>query len=578
MEKERLKKISALALATLPALACLAQALHFYLFNLNDLGLGFPIDDAYIFKRYAENLAAGRGFSFNPGETSFGCTSLVWPFLMAALIKALPFLDYVTIAFWLGALCNALTASGAFLVIWRASGRVAPALFGGMVIALCVPLSFIHAVSGMETPLTALLLVAFCAAALDDTPHPAAAGVIAGLLYLSRPENLYFPLGFFIAWAMVLPFKEKKPVLRGMALFAAAWLAVVLPSALWVHARTGTFLPGTYLGKIMASSPALLERGLGEKILFGVLSFLDGWKRIGWPLHFISFALMAGAAAETAHAIASIPDQEFKYFSRLRKMALAGREALTKEASAGRLILAGYMLLPGVYGFQFPVHPAFGGYYNRYIAPLFVVWVILGAIGIQGGLAAVSNRLGWKAKRERLVSIALLVLSLCYQGYLFNFQIKETKAVYAAEVRLNAGIRMEAAKWIADPANVPPGARVMVGYTGLGVVGGACDRYVLDLGALINPDIFEYYRDAPVTPEGRWKAVLGYMKDKGVTWYVTFAAPAGGQLKILDPAATPGFIEAARIGAQGEPSSFYEQIRIYRIDWERHENDESGRP
>ena len=50
-----------------PALLVLAQAAYFYHLNASELGLGMPIDDAYIFKRYAENIAHGHGYSFNPG-------------------------------------------------------------------------------------------------------------------------------------------------------------------------------------------------------------------------------------------------------------------------------------------------------------------------------------------------------------------------------------------------------------------------------------------------------------------------------------------------------------------------------
>src|SRR5438552_13035283 len=36
------------------------------------------LGDGWIFLQYARNLAAGHGWSFNPGETSFGATSPAW--------------------------------------------------------------------------------------------------------------------------------------------------------------------------------------------------------------------------------------------------------------------------------------------------------------------------------------------------------------------------------------------------------------------------------------------------------------------------------------------------------------------
>ena len=47
---------------------------------------GWTVDDFYITYRYAGNLAAGRGFVFNPGERVFGLTD---PGLGLALAAAL---------------------------------------------------------------------------------------------------------------------------------------------------------------------------------------------------------------------------------------------------------------------------------------------------------------------------------------------------------------------------------------------------------------------------------------------------------------------------------------------------------
>jgi hypothetical protein len=43
------------------------------------------IDDAYILFRYAQNLLAGNGFVFNPGEPVFGITTPLFGGLLAAL-------------------------------------------------------------------------------------------------------------------------------------------------------------------------------------------------------------------------------------------------------------------------------------------------------------------------------------------------------------------------------------------------------------------------------------------------------------------------------------------------------------
>src|SRR3712207_1088598 len=44
---------------------------------------GVSLDDGYIFFVYARNLAQGHGWSFNPGVTSFGASSITWTLLLA---------------------------------------------------------------------------------------------------------------------------------------------------------------------------------------------------------------------------------------------------------------------------------------------------------------------------------------------------------------------------------------------------------------------------------------------------------------------------------------------------------------
>src|SRR5512136_2152009 len=43
-----------------------------------------PLDDAYIHYRFADNLATGHGFAFNPDEPTPGSTSPLWVVLLAA--------------------------------------------------------------------------------------------------------------------------------------------------------------------------------------------------------------------------------------------------------------------------------------------------------------------------------------------------------------------------------------------------------------------------------------------------------------------------------------------------------------
>src|SRR5689334_15439491 len=68
-----------------------------------------PVDDAYIFCRYAQNFAAGHGLVFNLGERVEGVTSLLWTLLIAGGVAL--GIDAVTFGHWLG------VASGALLLV-----------------------------------------------------------------------------------------------------------------------------------------------------------------------------------------------------------------------------------------------------------------------------------------------------------------------------------------------------------------------------------------------------------------------------------------------------------------------------
>jgi hypothetical protein len=48
---------------------------------------GVTYEDSLISLRYAENLAAGRGLVYNPGEPVFGASTPLYVLLLAALVR-----------------------------------------------------------------------------------------------------------------------------------------------------------------------------------------------------------------------------------------------------------------------------------------------------------------------------------------------------------------------------------------------------------------------------------------------------------------------------------------------------------
>jgi hypothetical protein len=553
--KPRSRPLLALPAVIIPAALALAEVGYFFILNRTELGLGFPIDDAYIFKRYAENLAAGAGFSFNPGEVTLGCTSLLWTIVMSALLRPLHFMDYITICCWVGGNLFALAALLAAVAVLRRTRSSAFALLAGLLVAGSVPL-LMNAVSGMETILTLALLTAFAVVVLADSPRPLLAGVIAGMLGITRPEGLYFIAGTILAGAIVSAFRAKGLGGRALLQFIIPPLIITAPAYAVVYKYTGSFLPATYLAKIVSVNPATLDRTFSNRAGLAVFSLADGWARLAEPLRALALIIALGIVAEVVLTVVRLIRRQGPAWPLL-----------------GRLVLAGYLLLPLAYGFFFPVGPAFGGYYNRYIAPVLAAAAILGALGLHSLSRPLRRPASGRAPSAFFTAFiawsACLVL-IGYLAWLDSFEFPEAIKVFRAEVKLNTGLRMDAARWLASPDNVPPDARVMTGYCGLGVIGGACNHYVLDLGALINPDILPYYREPAPDPATRWAHQVAYMHDRNVAFYVTFALTADYAQKIADPAGTPGFVEAARLGSIASvPDTSSEQVRIYHVDWDK---------
>jgi hypothetical protein len=133
-------------------------------------------DSAFVTFRYAANIAAGHGAVYNIGEYVEGYSNFAW-LVLVSLPKALFGADIVTGAVVLSSAC----ALGCVLLAGR-FGRVA-----GLLTAAASGLAA-YGCAGTEAPLFVLLVLAVLYAL--KTRHPLAAGVLAALAVLTRPDGL----------------------------------------------------------------------------------------------------------------------------------------------------------------------------------------------------------------------------------------------------------------------------------------------------------------------------------------------------------------------------------------------------
>jgi len=200
-----------------------------------------PMDDAYMFYRYAMNLRHGLGVSWNPdGVPTYGETSPLWG-LAVLLLSYLPL--SATHVLMLGScLC---AAAGVAAISWavarnaksgfmRSTWRVLP--------MVALPLLFTHtylphALTGMETMLAAGLAGVFTGAAIGWTNGVCRPETVAGiglLLFLTRPESA-LAVVVFAALAGLTGMASRGEVARLLCVFLAGILLDLLVCKIYFH-------------------------------------------------------------------------------------------------------------------------------------------------------------------------------------------------------------------------------------------------------------------------------------------------------------------------------------------------------
>jgi len=233
----------------------------------------FMQDDAYIFLRYARNLASGHGLVWNVGERVEGYTSFLYTVLMAVPyrvgVDAVAAGSVVGIAFFVGSLL------AVFATARHVFGSAGAAMLAVTLLGTNYTFS-IFATGGLETSMHALLIcVGFWlltrGQAVGWTPMSLAAlsGVL-GLMLLSRPDSAIpcAVLAVAAGWR-VHRARSPRPSVAFPALLAPA-AAMVSVWLAWKLSYYGELLPNTYYVKVASSTSAYY--GLRYLYLF-VLSY-----------------------------------------------------------------------------------------------------------------------------------------------------------------------------------------------------------------------------------------------------------------------------------------------------------------
>lgn len=384
-------------------------------------------DDAYITLRYAERIAGGQGFVFNPGEHVLGTTTPLFALLLAGLARlGLPVEDSA-VAIGIG--CDAiavvvLSAIGARFLQGRG------VVFAALSYALLSPLVS-HAVSGMETPLYTLLILS--SVLTYSIGRMGSAGVLVGLVILARPDGLLLALVLFVH---ALVFTRS-----GLWRASAAAAATVAPWIVFSVAYFGSPLPQSVVAKAQ-SMPQNALSSLGNFLWY----FSDDAHRRFLPLVPIFFLGMARRQWDRSLTVL---------------MAWAGLYSLAFIASGK---------------FVFPEWP-----FEWYFVPLMAPF----ALGIGAGLERVVGLLTPRSPKadlwRRTVAVTVALIFIASYSWVLSYNKEEwtkwvggREALYAhlAQVMMENGVEDE----------------VVAAYE-IGAFGFHYPGPILDLWGLVSPQV-----------------------------------------------------------------------------------------
>ena len=238
----------------------------------------WTLDDAFITFRYAENLVAGHGPVYNPGERVEGYTNFLWMLLLAGLhgLGA----DTVLAARLLGGL---LALAGTALLC--VGDRIAPVLprrvaLAAALLATSSPLVTRWSMSGMEVSLLLLLLLSAALVHLRDRAAPTSGqavllGGLCALASMTRPDAglLFAALSADRLWQVWRHGARAR--LPHALLFGLTFGLLYGGYFAWRWSYYGWFLPNTFYVKVGSSVDQAI-RGLYYTAEFFYVSWALG--------------------------------------------------------------------------------------------------------------------------------------------------------------------------------------------------------------------------------------------------------------------------------------------------------------
>ena len=417
------------------AIAALAAVFFYLIVSALTFSLGFPLDDSWIHLTYARNLAEHGEWAFRLGEGSAGSTSPLWTALLSIgfLVNLSPYV-WTYMMGWVVLILLAVCAEKIARQLVPSYNSRIP--WTGLFFVFAWHLTW-SAVSGMETLLHALIILAVLGSLITGSRRYLTLGLLTGLSVWVRPDGLTL-LGPIIFVALL---SEKTWHLRGEAVWKTliGFGSLVLPYILFNLALSGNAMPNTFYAKQAEygdfwHSKTLLER-TGDYL---------------WPILASPFLVLIPAAV----------------------IWLA-----TKIRAQNWGTLSGLLWVVGYIGIYFVTLPAYQ--HGRYIIPALPVMYLWGVLGL------IEYVLSPKANRRIAFIWPVVTIVLCLGfGWIGARQ-------NANDVRWVESEMVATARWVNQ--NIPSSARLAV--HDIGALGYYVQNPMVDMAGLITPDVVPFIRD-----------------------------------------------------------------------------------